>query len=275
MNVTDGEVCILEGAVSVESAIKYKSRKIDLCYVDSAKVKKRDRKILGLLKLLREEKIPVQLCERSVIDSFLEQNSAGAGTTHGGVAAVCGGRRFTPIDDLLEKTAQSGGFCVVLDGVEDPFNFGYSVRNLYAAGACGVIIPRRNWMSAAGVCARASAGATEACELAVMPQADSPGEQAHAEFIKMLRKKGFFTVCAAKTAKCEELFDFEPEFPMVLFIGGEKRGISPEFIENCDSIVCIPYYSDAAYSLPTASTAAIFGFELAKMKQKSNKKSAL
>lgn len=259
---TDSKACILEGMISVESAIKHKSRKIDLCYIDSAKIKKRDRKALSFLKLLKENEIPVQLCERTVIDSFLEQNAEAAGTTHGGIIAVCGSRRFTSVDSLLEKTAQCGGFCVVLDGVEDPFNFGYSVRNLYAAGACGIIIPPRNWMSAAGVCARASAGATEACELAIMPDMDSAHK--HTEFIERLRKKGFFTVCAAKTAKCEELFNFEPEFPLVLFIGGEKRGISPEFVENCDSIVCIPYYSDATFSLPTASTAAIFGFELAR-----------
>ena len=254
-------VCILEGIISVSAAIKYKSRKVDLCYVDADKVKKRDRKVLSFLRLLSDEGIKAEICERSVIDSFLAKNDD-SGTSHGGICAVCGERRFVPLDTLLERCAEKGGFLAVLDGVEDPFNFGYSVRNLYAAGACGIIVPERNWMSAAGVCARASAGATEMCDIATMPEMTS--EKDHEDFMKKLRKTGFTTVCAAKTADCTELFDYEPQFPAILFVGGEKRGISPDFVKNCDDIVSIPYFSDAKFSLPTASTCAIIGFEFGK-----------
>lgn len=256
------DTCILEGHISVEAALKYGSRPVELCYIDSSKIKKRDRKTLYLLDLLKEKNIPTEVCERAVIDSFLENNSDERGTSHGGVVAVCGSRKLMPLEDLLEKTANDGGFSVVLDGVEDPFNFGYSVRNLYAAGCSGIIIPQRNWLSSAGVCARASAGATEMCDIAVMPEMYTADEQK--AFMSKLKKTGFYTVCAAKTKDCEEIFSFDPQYPLVLFIGGEKRGISPAFVENCDSIVAIPYFSDARFSLPTASTAAIFGFELAR-----------
>lgn len=256
--------CILEGIISVEAAIKYRSREVFLCYVDAAKVKKRDRHILSFLRLLKETGIKTEICERSVIDAFLGENSENSGSTHGGVAAVCGERKFTPLETAISETAETGGFCVILDGVEDPFNFGYSLRNLYAAGVSSVIVPKRNWLSASGVCARASAGASEMCSIAVMPEMSD--ESSHADFIRHLKKLGFYTVCAAKTAECESIFEFEPEFPCAVFIGGEKRGISPEFVKRCDSVVCIPYFSDARFSLPTASTAAIFGFELAKRK---------
>ena len=257
-------ICILEGIISVEAAVRSGSREVKLCYVDESKVRKRDRRVLSFLKLLNSKNIPVNLCDRNIIDSFLNENDPDCGNSHGGIAAVCGERRFSSIERVLSRTSERGGFAVVLDGVEDPFNFGYSVRNLYAAGAGGVIIPQRSWMSSAGVCARASAGATELCDIAVMPDMSSSSCGERSEFIKMIKKTGFYTVCAAKTADCEDIFEFEPEFPLVLFIGGEKRGISPEFVENADSIVCIPYFSDARFSLPTASTAAVFGFELAK-----------
>ena len=89
-------VCILEGMISVSAAVKYKSRKVHLCYIDAEKVKKRDRKVLGFLKLLEQENIPTELCERAVIDAFLEKHED-AGTSHGGIAAVCGERIFTPL----------------------------------------------------------------------------------------------------------------------------------------------------------------------------------
>jgi tRNA G18 (ribose-2'-O)-methylase SpoU len=98
-------------------------------------------------------------------------------------------------------------------------------------------------------------------KLSVMPRTETPEERR--AFMKYLSDSGMTTVCAAKTGNCIELFDFEPCFPLVLFIGGEKRGISPDYVDMCDKIVSIPYFSDAKYSLPTASTAAIFGFKLA------------
>lgn len=257
--------CVLEGALSVEAAVRYASRRVERCYIDREKVKKRDRKLLALLKLLKEHDVPTELCQRSVIDAFLEKQEQ-AGSTHGGVIALCGERVFLSPEELLDKTAREGGFCVILDGMEDPFNFGYAVRNLYAAGASGILVPPRNWMYSAGVCARASAGATEMCPMALLPEMSSDRE--HEDFMRKLKKAGFLTVCAAKTKQCEELFSFEPEFPLALFIGGEKRGISPGFVENADCIVSIPYYSDARFSLPAASTAAIFGFLLGNTREK-------
>jgi tRNA G18 (ribose-2'-O)-methylase SpoU len=107
------------------------------------------------------------------------------------------------------------------------------------------------------------------CHIATMPEMKDAKD--HADFMKMLKKAGFYTVCAAKTAECTELFDFEPCFPAVLFVGGEKRGISPDFVANCDDIVSIPYFSDAKFSLPTASTCAIIGFEFGKRLSKDKK----
>ena len=155
------EIYILEGHISVEAALLYGSRDIRLCYIDSSKIKKRDRKTLSLLKLLKQKNIPVEICERAIIDSFLEENSENGSSSHGGIAAVCGKRRFLELEELLEIAEKDGGYIVMLDGVEDPFNLGYTFRNLYAAGCSGVILPKRNPMVSAGVCARSSAGASE------------------------------------------------------------------------------------------------------------------
>ncbi len=254
--------CILEGIISVEAAIKGGKRRVELVHIDSNKIKKRDRKTLGFVKKLQEKLIPYEVCDREVINAFVAEKDRNAGSTHGGIVAVCGDRDYSDPYALLAKTADDGGFCVLLDGVEDPFNFGYSVRNLYAAGATGIIIPERNWMSAAGVCARASAGATELCDIAILP--DMSDTASHNEFVRRIKKQGLSVVCAAKTADCTDIYEFEPCFPSLLVIGGEKRGISPEFIDGADEIVCIPYKNDVRYSLPTASTAAIFGFEFAR-----------
>jgi 23S rRNA (guanosine2251-2'-O)-methyltransferase len=84
------------------------------------------------------------------------------------VLARVGERRMVALRDLLP--AERAGFVVMLDGIEDPFNFGQAVRALYAAGLDGLVLRRRNWMSAAAVVARASAGATELVPTAVVDQ---------------------------------------------------------------------------------------------------------
>ncbi|MBP3322285.1 MAG: RNA methyltransferase, partial [Clostridia bacterium] len=54
-----------------------------------------------------------------------------SGSSHGGVLALCTGRTFP---SLLKEHLSEGGFYVMMEGIEDPYNFGYALRSLYAAG---------------------------------------------------------------------------------------------------------------------------------------------
>ena len=235
----------LEGIISVNAAISAGKRPINEVFIDRAKIEKRDRKAVHFLSELKKKNIPYTLCDRAYIDSIAE------GTSHGGVIASAGERTYSELDGLL-KTLKEGEYLVFLDGVEDPFNFGYSIRNMFAFAKCrGFIIPQRNWMSSANVVAKSSAGASELCEIAVSTDDESA--------VKSIRKAGVRIVCSALSSTSVSLFDFSPEYPFVLFIGGEKRGISKTFMDNNDMVVHIPYSNDSAkYSLPTASCAAIF-----------------
>lgn len=242
----------LEGIVSIESAIKAQKRQIIMVYADKDKVEKRDRKAIRFLSLLKKENIPFELCERSYIDSLCE------GTSHGGFVASVSDRSYDDISSLITDL-NDGEYLVMLDGVEDPFNFGYSIRNLFAFGCKGFIMPERNWMSAANVVAKSSAGASELCNLAVAPNDE--------DLVTLLKNSGVDIVCSALSSTSVSLFEFIPNKPFVLFIGGEKRGISKTIIDNADNVVHIPYANQSArYSLPTASCAAIFGSYISSIK---------
>lgn len=243
---------LLEGIISVEAAITAGKRKIFDVFIDKAKVEKRDRKAIRFISLLKENGIKYTLCDRDFIDS------QALGNSHGGIVAKVSERSYSDLNNLI-SSVKSGGYLVMLDGVEDPFNFGYSIRNLFAFGCKGFIMPERNWMSAANVVSTSSAGASELCDMAVAPSDN--------ELITLLKKEGVDIVCAGLSSKSVSLFEFRPQRPFVLFIGGEKRGISKELFENADSVIHIPYSNESAkYSLPTASCAAIFGSYLASIK---------
>lgn len=242
----------LEGIISVSAAIEAKKRQVNNVFIDKSKLEKRDRKITHLVSQLKKNNIPYTLVERAYIDSLAD------GTSHGGVLAQVSDYSYTELSVLLSDL-QCGQYITMLDGVEDPFNFGYSIRNLFAFGCKGFIIPQRNWMSSANVVAKSSAGTSELCDMAVAPDDDI--------LVRILKENDIDIVCSALSGTSSSLFEFKPQKPFVLFIGGEKRGISKTIIENADKVVHIPYANEnARYSLPTASCAAIFGSYLSSIK---------
>ena len=264
---------LLEGIISIKAAVASQNREIYHVYADEKKVKSRDRKALGFISFLKANNIEYSLESREYIDDTVRkrytsekaENSANSGTfhcgmTHGGFIAFAGDRKYMDFEKFLDALSTSGSYAVYLDGVEDPYNFGYSVRNLFAFGAYGFILPKRNWMTAANIVSRASAGATELCCLTFAPENDSTA-------VKLIKQHGIDIVCAALSGTSVSVYDFSPKKPFILFIGGEKRGISKEFMQSANSVVHIPYSNqNASYSLPTASAAAIFGSILAMKK---------
>lgn len=257
---------ILEGIISVKAAIEADSRRVDSVFVDIGKYKKRDRKITAFVSFLKSKGIKPEFCERGVIDAYVMSSGKDSGITHGGVCASVGERRYSGICEILDKTKQENGFCIYLDGVEDPFNLGYAFRSLYAAGASGMILPGNERSGGAGVLARSSAGASEH-----MPCARFEGSGDAYERLKLIseiKKRGIKLCCSAVSQSSVSLLGYSGGFPMILFIGGEKRGISPEYVENADALIHIPYASDSIrYSLPTATVAAVAGFELFRIKE--------
>jgi len=45
-----------------------------------------------------------------------------------------------------------------------------------------------------------------------------------------------------QTRNSQNLFKFEPKFPLVLIVGNEVKGISPKILKYCDKKVFIPMY---------------------------------
>jgi len=54
------------------------------------------------------------------------------------------------------------------------------------------------------------------------------------------KKQQYQIVALEKTGQAENIFNFKPEFPMVLILGNEKKGLSPKILKKCDKIVSIP-----------------------------------
>lgn len=241
--------CIFEGMTSISAVIESilsgaSDRRILEVWFDHARLYKKQRE-LGFLKAKSKElNFPIHEVDSATLDHLT------AGTTHGGFAMRTTMRTYSPADGtvLHEK-----GFFVMLDGIEDPYNFGYSVRSLYAAGVDGILLPERNWMTAAGTVARSSAGTSEKIDIRIVHSAE--------DTIAAFKSAGY-QVLAAEIKNSESLYHTDLRLPLLFIIGGEKRGISGSILSLCDRNVRIDYGRTFRGSLSAAATAAVIGFEV-------------
>ncbi len=239
-----------EGALSILSVIKNASREVfEILVLPDAK--KDEKNILKLFKAAKQKNILI----RPSTSEFFE--SVTTGHTHGGVIARVGDRVMQTPEEVFDR---AGGFVFMICGIEDPFNFGCAVRSFYAAGAGGMILTPRNWLSAAGVTLRSSAGTTEAIPCATYSDPE--------ELCLLAKEKGYQIVCASESESVS-LFDAPLQKPIFFIVGGEKRGISKQFLKMADQKVRIPYGRDFNGSLTSSAAAAVCAFEILR-KQESN-----
>ena len=237
---------ILEGMTSISALLNCdgtNDRKIEKVLIDRSKRKSKAAQIGYLTAKSHECGFPVEFVDAEEIDRL------SVGNTHGGILALCTPRT---IPSLTPENIRPDSFYVYLEGIEDPYNFGYAIRSLYAAGVSGVILPPRNWMSAAGVVARASAGASES-----LPLFEAEGEDA----VNLFRKAGYSILCAG-IRDSVSVFEEHFAYPVLLVVGGEKRGISRALLDAADHIVRIDYGRDFGGSLSAASAATVMAFEI-------------
>lgn len=155
-------------------------------------------------------------------------------------------------DELLDDP---GAFLVALDGVTDPGNLGAVLRSAEAAGATGVLLPKRRSAHLTPAAAKAAAGAIEYLPIALVAGIPSALDRAS--------RAGLWTVGLDGAGEVA-LFDFElADQPLVLVLGAEGGGLAPLTRERCDALVRIPMRGSLG-SLNVAAAAALACYEVAR-----------
>ncbi|MBE6631841.1 MAG: RNA methyltransferase [Ruminococcaceae bacterium] len=248
---------ILEGMTSISALLKsyekeknQNNRKIIKILYNESKIKNHYREFAFLKRMSELHGFSIE----TVSEQVIEENTIG--NTHGGVIAVCSDRT---IKEISAEDIVPDGFYFMLEGIEDPYNFGYSLRSLYAAGVDGIILSPRNWMGAAGVVARASAGASELLDMYISEPLNA---------IEIFKNKGYKVYCADKPNSVS-IYETEVKKPLLVIVGGEKRGNSKAVLENSDKIIHIDYGRNFGAALSAASASTVIAFEV--MRQNLNK----
>ncbi len=236
---------ILEGSISVKAAILGGNRSVYELIVDH---KKKDKDTSFIKHQAAARNIPVTLTNRETIDALCE------GSTHGGIAAWVGERQYQPLEQLIESKTP---FLVLLEGIEDPYNFAYALRSLCASGCNGIIVGERNWTTAASTIAKASAGASEYIPIHVSKDVAHTIQQLKEQKIKLL-------CCMREDAVA--YYEQDLTQGICIAIGGELRGLSKSVLELSDQNIYIPYGSTFRNALTASSATAVVAFETARQR---------
>ena len=248
---------LIEGKISINAVLDSRYRKVLTLFYDVAKLKrKRNIKQAKSLKILLELVISKGINVEAVDHKWFEKSTKGK--THGGVAATVSERIYQELHELPRSPLSVIFF---LDGIEDPYNLGYTIRSLYTAGIDGIVMKQRNWLDVEPIIIKSSAGTSELMPIALVEDLETT--------ISFFKSNNFTIVCAVKD-KGKSIFESSLKPPIFVVIGGEKRGIDLAFLDKADLKCTIPYKRDFLGSLPLSSAATIIGFEILRQRDYSH-----
>lgn len=154
---------------------------------------------------------------------------------HQGVVAVVKDYQTIGLNELIKKAAKvKNPILVLLDGIEDPQNFGAIIRTCDATGVVGIVIGEHRSAPLSAVTAKASAGAIEFVSVSRVTNLTRA--------LQDLKKAGYWIVGTAMGDDAVEFTTIDYNSPLVLVIGAEGKGISRLVLENCDFKAKIPMF---------------------------------
>jgi 23S rRNA (guanosine2251-2'-O)-methyltransferase len=171
------------------------------------------------------------------------------GKSHGGVVALAAPKPPLPLEALMERLAQQthAPALLLLDGIDDSQNLGFTLRSAEALGMDAVLLKKHLWDFDATAVARASSGAFERMAIAMISQAERD--------IPQLKRLGLrLWGCVANARRT--VYDVDLTLPVIMAVGGEKRGLSAAVRRQCDGLVRIPIAGQVG-SLALSHAAAI------------------
>ena len=176
---------------------------------------------------------------------------------HQGIAAFGAVKEYSSVEDIFATAEERGEspFIIICDEIEDPHNLGAIIRTAEAAGAHGVIIPKRRSASLSFTVAKTSAGAVEFMHVARVTNIP--------QTIDELKKRGVWVYCADMDG--EPFYKSNLKGAIALVIGSEGNGVGRLVKEKCDVTLSMPM-KGKINSLNASVAAGILMYEVSRQR---------
>lgn len=195
-----------------------------------------------------------------VKDASGEKLSAICGTPkHGGVAAELCAAEYAELEDILAASEEKGTppFIIIADEIADPHNLGAIIRSAEAAGADGVVIPKRRSASLNSTVFKTSAGAAAWIKIARVANL--------VDAIKTLKKRNIWVYGMEADGTPYDKTDLTGGVAVV--VGSEGFGLGRLVRESCDGILSLPM-NGRVNSLNASVSAGIIMYEVVRQRNK-------
>lgn len=238
---------IIFGRNSVSEAIKAE-RPLDSILVARGE---RTGSIPKILSDAKNADIPVKEVDRKKLDFMCGHGN------HQGIVAVGAVKAYSTVDDIFALAEEKGEapFIIVCDEIEDPHNLGAIIRTAEAAGAHGVIVPKRRSAPLSFAVAKTSAGAVEFMNVARVTNIPQTLEE--------LKERGVWIYCADMDG--ETFYNANLKGSVALVIGSEGKGVGRLVKEKCDVVLSMPM-KGKINSLNASVAAGILMYEISKQR---------
>ena len=161
-----------------------------------------------------------------------ELNKMAEGGNHQGVIVEVEEFKYSTLDEIiLSAKDKAQPLVLILDGVEDPHNFGAIIRSADAFGVDGIIIKNRNQVPVNMTVSKVSTGAINYVKIAQVSNLSNA--------ISTLKDNGYWIYASDGSAK-DSYADVKYDGAICLIMGSEGEGISKLVLRNSDFIIKIP-----------------------------------
>ncbi len=237
----------IEGKNAIREALS-RGETINKIMVDKNFQGRKDEIISSALK----NKIKIEYLPRQILDKKSKT------LHHQGYIAETVDFTYSSVEDILNKANEKNEepFVVLLDGIEDPHNFGAIIRSCECAGVHGIIIPKNRACQVNETVIRSSTGAIANMLIAKVTNLK--------EAIEELKSRDVWVYAAE--ASGENIFSKTFRGGVAVIIGSEGKGVKPSVLSYCDGVLSIPLKGQVN-SLNASVACGIVLFEVLRSKK--------
>lgn len=238
----------IEGKNAIRQAIEA-GKTINKIYVDKNYSTRKD----DIIALASQNKIKIEFLPKVALDKRSKT------AHHQGYIAETVDFVYSSIDDILNiaKMRNEMPFIVLLDGIEDPHNFGAIIRSCECAGVHGIIIPKNRACQVNETVVRTSTGAISEMAIAKVTNLKDAIEEL---------KKNDVWVFAGEVGG-ENIYQKNLNLPLAIVIGSEGFGTKKTVLSSCDGIISLPL-KGKVNSLNASVACGIIIFEILRQRTK-------
>lgn len=181
----------------------------------------------SILDLAMKKQIPVTFTTQESLEQMAK------GGVHQNIVGLIKETPYTDIGEIFlrRKKDKTKALFLILDGIQDPQNFGSLIRTALGCGVHGMIIPKDRAVGITPSVIKASAGAAAHMPIARVVNI--------ANTLDQLKQEGLWIFGATGEAK-DLIYHLDLTVDLAIVIGAEGKGIRPLVKKKCDRLFSIP-----------------------------------